>query len=95
MIVMAVLSFQGYYGSITFPFVGPLSLNWWRSLIDATVANTPTHAPDIQSAALHSLVLSIAAGLIVALLAFTLSMSFRRRWRFSPEGVSGGFSPDG
>jgi putative spermidine/putrescine transport system permease protein len=87
MIVMAILSFQGYYGGITFPFVGPLSLNWWRSLIDATVANAPTHAPDIQSAALHSLVLSIAAGLIVALLAFTLSMSFRRRWRFGSDSA--------
>ena len=26
MIVMAILSFQGYFGGITFPFKGPLSL---------------------------------------------------------------------
>src|SRR5262249_25429741 len=72
MIVMANLSFQGYYGGITFPFVGPVGLNWWRALIHSTVANTPTHAADIQTAAVNSLKLSLAAGVIVAFLAFTL-----------------------
>ena len=33
MIVMAILSLQGYYGAITFPFKGPFGFNWWRSLI--------------------------------------------------------------
>ena len=87
MIVMAILSFQGYYGGITFPFVGPFGLNWWRSLVDSTVANTPTHAADIQTAAVNSLELSLAAGLIVAFLAFTLSMAFRRRWRFKTDSA--------
>jgi len=32
MILMAILSFQGYYGGVTFPFKGPVSLIWWRSI---------------------------------------------------------------
>ena len=72
MIMMAVLSFQGYYGAITFPFQGPLSLNWWRSLLFSTVAGSPTHATDIHTAAKNSLFISLAAGGIVAFLAFTL-----------------------
>ena len=85
MILMAVLSFQGYYGSITFPFKGPLSLNWWRSLLHSTVAGSPTHAVDIHTAAKNSLLLGLAAGVIVAFLAFTLSMAFRRRWRLGSD----------
>ncbi len=88
MIVMAILSFQGYYGQITFPFVGPFGLNWWRSLIDSTVGGTPTHAADIQTAAVNSLYLSVAAGIIVAFLSFTLSMAFRRRWRFRTDSAA-------
>ena len=38
MIVMAILSFQGYYGGVTFPFKGPFSVEWWESLVDDTVA---------------------------------------------------------
>jgi putative spermidine/putrescine transport system permease protein len=87
MIMMAVLSFQGYYGAITFPFQGPLSLNWWRSLLFSTVAGSPTHATDIHTAAKNSLYLGLAAGATVAVLAFTLSMAFRRRWRFRTDAV--------
>jgi putative spermidine/putrescine transport system permease protein len=87
MIMMAVLSFQGYYGAITFPFQGPLSLNWWRSLLFSTVTGSPTHATDIHTAAKNSLYLGLVAGAIVALLAFTLSMAFRRRWRFRTDTV--------
>jgi putative spermidine/putrescine transport system permease protein len=87
MIVMAILSFQGYYGGVTFPFKGPLSLNWWRSLVSSTVAGTPTHATDIHTAAKNSFYLSLAAGAIVAFLAFTLSMAFRQRWRFRSDAV--------
>ena len=85
MILMAVLSLQGYYGAITFPFKGPLSFNWWRSLWSAYVAGSPTHAPDIHTAALHSLELAAVAGVIVALLSFTLSMAFRRHWPFKTD----------
>ena len=45
MILMAILSFQGYYGGVTFPFIGPFSLDWWRSLFEtrssAAHARTP------------------------------------------------------
>ena len=86
MIVMAILTLQGYYGGVTFPFKGPLSLIWWRSLLFPTVAGTPTHATEIHTAAKNSLYLSVAAGAIVSLLAFTLSMAFRRHWRWRSDG---------
>jgi putative spermidine/putrescine transport system permease protein len=87
MIVMAILTFQGYFGGITFPFKGPFSSIWWRSLVNSTVAGTPTHATDIHTAAKNSLYLSLAAGAIVSLLAFSLSMAFRRRWRFRSDAA--------
>jgi putative spermidine/putrescine transport system permease protein len=87
MIVMAILSLQGYYGGVTFPFKGPLSLDWWRSLLDATVAGSPTHAVEIHTAAKNSLFLSVASGAVVAFLAFTLSMAFRRRWRYRSDAA--------
>jgi putative spermidine/putrescine transport system permease protein len=85
MILMAILSLQGQYGQLTFPFKGPLSLNWWRSLVDANRA--PYHAADIRTAAENSLWLSLAGGAVTAILAFTLSMAFRRRWRFRSDAV--------
>jgi len=85
MILMAILSFQGQFGQLTFPFKGPLSLDWWRSLYDENVQ--PFHAADIRTAAKNSLYLSLAAGAIVAFLAFTLSMAFRWRWRFRSDAV--------
>jgi putative spermidine/putrescine transport system permease protein len=85
MIVMAILSLQGYFGGVTFPFRGPLSLIWWRSLLFPTVAGTPTHAAEIHTAARNSLYLSLAAGAIVSFLAFTLSMAFRRHWRYRTD----------
>jgi len=87
MIVMAILSLQGYYGGVSFPFRGPLSLDWWRSLLFSTVSGTPTHAAEIHTAAKNSLYLSVAAGLIVSFLSFTLSMAFRRRWRYRTDGA--------
>src|SRR4029077_8969736 len=39
MILMAILSFQGYYGGVTFPFRGPAGLNWWRSIFQDPVGN--------------------------------------------------------
>lgn len=88
MILMAVLSFQGYYGGPTWPFKGPVSLNWWRSLFQDYVGGSPTHASDIRAAARHSVLLSLVAGLIVAGLAFSLSMAFRRRWRFKTDSIA-------
>jgi putative spermidine/putrescine transport system permease protein len=81
MILMAILSFQGYYGGVTFPFRGPAGIDWWRSIFESQVNGVLTHAPDIQAAGRRSLWISLAAGLVVAFFAFTLSMAFRRRFR--------------
>ena len=40
MILMAILSFQGPTGQLTFPFRGPFSLDWWKTLFDTSVFNT-------------------------------------------------------
>jgi len=87
MIVMAILSFQGYYGGVTFPFKGPFSALWWKSLVYDTVAGTPTHAAEIHTAVKNSFLLSFAAGVLVAILSFTTSMAFRRRWRFRSDAA--------
>lgn len=84
MILMAVLSFQGARGSITWPFRGPLSLRWWESLFDESIPLS--HAAEVRTAAAGSFWLSLAAGAIVTLLAFTLSMAFRRR--FKADGIA-------
>jgi putative spermidine/putrescine transport system permease protein len=76
---MGVLSLQGPFGSITFPFRGPISLEWWRSLVDENIIGSNARA--IRDAAKQSLWISLAAGAVTALLAFTLSMAFRRRFR--------------
>ena len=81
MVLMAILSFQGYYGGVTFPFRGPFGLNWWRSIFETQVGGVFTHAEEIGAAGRRSLWVSLAAGLIVAVLSFSLSMAFRRRFR--------------
>ena len=78
-IIMAVLSFQGRYGGITFPFRGPISGQWWQSIVDSKVPGSK--ATEIGTAATQSLKLSLAAGAVTTLLAFGLSMAFRRRFR--------------
>jgi putative spermidine/putrescine transport system permease protein len=85
-ILMGVLSFQGYFGAITFPFRGPLSLRWWRLLFDSSQFGS--HADEIKTAAQGSLWVSLAAGAIVAFIAFTLSMAFRRYWRFKSDAAA-------
>src|SRR5438445_8940695 len=74
MILMAILSFQGYYGGVTFPFKGPVSLFWWKSIFESQVGGIFTHAADISAAGKRSLWISLAAGLVVAFFSFTLSM---------------------
>src|SRR6185312_8835362 len=85
MILMAILSFQGYQGGVTFPFSGPAGLDWWRSIFVNEVHHGQqvifTNADGIRTAGEGSLWVSLAAGAIVAFLAFTLSMAFRRRFR--------------
>src|SRR5437764_12247186 len=61
MILMAILSFQGYYGGVTFPFKGPASLIWWRQIFENQVGGIFTHAPDIAAAGKRSLWISVAA----------------------------------
>lgn len=79
MILMGVLSFQGPFGSITWPFQGPVSLEWWKSLFDANIPGS--HADEIGASGRVSLWMSLAAGAIVSVIAFTLSMAFRRKFR--------------
>jgi putative spermidine/putrescine transport system permease protein len=74
MIVMAALSFQGAQGAVTFPMRG-LSFHWWNELVNGPRADT------IRETAIRSLELSLASGLVVAILAFSLSMGYRRRFR--------------
>jgi putative spermidine/putrescine transport system permease protein len=85
MILMAILSFQGYQGGVTFPFSGPAGLDWWRSIFASQVHHGQqviyTNADGIRTAGEGSLWVSMAAGAIVAVLAFTLSMAFRRSFR--------------
>jgi putative spermidine/putrescine transport system permease protein len=83
MILMAILSFQGPYGNLTFPFRGPFSLDWWRSLFDASIPGSI--ADDVRASGQQSLWLALVAGAIVAVLGFSLSMAFRRRWRFKSD----------
>jgi putative spermidine/putrescine transport system permease protein len=73
MLVMGVLSFQGPAGGITFPMKG-VSLDWWEALWNGPRADA------IRETALRSLRLGVVAGLVVALLAFGLSMAYRRRF---------------
>ncbi len=79
MILMGVLSLQGEWGSITWPFQGPISFDWWKSLVDEEIIGSK--AEEISSAAMQSVWLSLAAGAVTAVLAFSLSMAFRRRFR--------------
>ncbi len=79
MILMGILSFQGPFGSITWPFKGPITLDWWKSLFDASIPGS--HADEIRESGKVSLLVSLAAGAIVSVLAFTLSMAFRRKFR--------------
>jgi putative spermidine/putrescine transport system permease protein len=74
MIVMAVLSFQGPEGSITFPMKG-LSFHWWDELFNGARADR------IRETGIRSLEIAAVAGLIVAALSLALSMAYRRRFR--------------
>jgi putative spermidine/putrescine transport system permease protein len=79
MLLMGVLSFQGPFGAISWPFRGPFGFQWWESLFDSGVPGS--HAREIRSAGLQSVWISLAAGALVSVIAFSLSMAFRRRFR--------------
>jgi putative spermidine/putrescine transport system permease protein len=78
MIVMAALSFQGPQGAVTFPMRG-LGFHWWGELVNGSRSDT------IRETAIRSIELSLVSGLVVAVLAFSLSMGYRRRFRL--DGV--------
>jgi putative spermidine/putrescine transport system permease protein len=86
MILMAILSLQGSTGQLTFPFRGPISLDWWKTLFDANVFNTISD--DVSASGRQSLWLAIVAGILVAFLGFTLSLAFRRRWRLKGDVIA-------
>jgi putative spermidine/putrescine transport system permease protein len=81
MILMGVLSFQGIFGALTWPFRGPVSLRWWEGLFDSDILGVISHSDEIATAGRNSLYVSLAAGAIVAVLSFSLSMAFRRGFR--------------
>ena len=60
MILMAILSFQGSTGQLTFPFRGPISLDWWKTLFDSNVFNTI--ADDVSASGRQSLWLGLVGG---------------------------------
>jgi putative spermidine/putrescine transport system permease protein len=86
MILMAILSFQGDTGQLTFPFRGPISLDWWRTLWNTDLFNTI--ADDVSASGRQSLWLSLVAGVLVAVFGFSLSMAFRRRWRLKGDVIA-------
>lgn len=79
MIVMAVLSFQGPEGQLQFPMRGS-GFYWWRALFDENIGGSEAEA--IKSSGLTSLYLGLVVGALVAGLALSMSMAFRRRFRF-------------
>jgi len=85
LILMAILSFQGPTGQLTFPFRGPVSLDWWKTLWDSSLFNTI--ADDVSASGRQSLWLSLTAGALVAVFGFLLSMAFRRRWRLRTDVI--------
>ena len=78
MLVMAVLSFNGPQGSISFPLKGS-SFIWWETLFNSDLPGSK--ADQIRDAAKNSLYLGLASGAVTVVLALTLSMAFRRRFR--------------
>jgi putative spermidine/putrescine transport system permease protein len=86
MILMGILSFQGDRGQLTFPFRGPVSIDWWKTLWDTNLFNTI--AEDVSASGRQSLYLSLAGGVLVAVFGFMLSMAFHRRWRLKLDVVA-------
>lgn len=81
-ILMAILSFQGQKGGITFPMEG-FGGSWWKALWDEDAPLSK--AAEIKEAGKNSLYLALACGALTSFLAFTLSYAFRRR--FKGDGV--------
>ena len=81
MILMAILSFQGYDGGVTFPFKGPASLDWWRTIFERS-GRQHLHERRCDPGAGQGLALDQPRGRRRRRVpGVSLSMAFRRRFR--------------
>ena len=74
-IVMAILSFQGPEGGMTFPMRG-LSLHWWGRLFGERAA-------ELGGAITRTLIVAVETGLIAAAFSLVIAFAYRRRLRGS------------
>lgn len=70
-IVMALLSFQGPQGGMTFPLRG-VSLHWWQRLFGERAA-------ELGEAIVRTLVVAVETGLIAAAFSLIIAFAYRRR----------------
>ena len=70
-IVMALLSFQGPQGGMTFPLKG-VSLHWWQRLFGERAA-------ELGDAIVRTLVVAVETGLIAAAFSLIIAFAYRRR----------------
>ncbi len=70
-IIMAILSFQGPEGGMTFPMRG-LSLYWWGRLFGERAA-------ELGPAIVRTLVIAVETGLIAAAFSLIIAFAYRRR----------------
>jgi putative spermidine/putrescine transport system permease protein len=70
-IVMAILSFQGPQGGMTFPMKG-LSLYWWQRLVT-------DRATELGPAIVRTLAVAVETGLIAAAFSLVIAFAYRRR----------------
>lgn len=70
-LIMALLSFQGPQGGMTFPVRG-VSLHWWRQLFTERAA-------ELQDALVLTLLVAVETGLIAALFSVIIAFAYRRR----------------
>ncbi|MFQ5425524.1 MAG: ABC transporter permease [Gaiellales bacterium] len=78
MFVMGILSFNGPRGGISFPLKGT-STQWWQALFNSDVPGS--RANQIIAAGKNSLYVGLATAAVTSILALTLSMAFKRRFR--------------
>jgi putative spermidine/putrescine transport system permease protein len=70
-IVMAIISFQGPQGGMTFPMQG-VSLHWWGRLFGE-------RATELGPAIVRTLVVAVETGLIAAAFSVVIAFAYRRR----------------
>ncbi|HEY6778096.1 MAG TPA: ABC transporter permease [Thermoleophilaceae bacterium] len=75
MLIMAILSFQGPAGGISFPVREFPETYWWDALVSGS------RSEEIRETGARSIWLGLAAGAVVAFLSLGLSIAYRRRFR--------------